>query len=446
MTASDPQGFDVTINGDLNGIPFSSASSCSIPLPEGIGTANYVVTSTSGKTASGSSTWQRDSTPPVLNIVIPLVDGRNEWYVSEVDFTANASDAISGLVSVAGSIDNGATWNSFPILLEDGVYSAAAYARDIAGNEVIENRVIRVDTVPPVSQFTSHANGQVVQGNVTLTGMVEDQTSGAANGELSLDGGSTWQVVSLGAANTWSFAWNTGEVINRQYELQIRGIDQAGNVGNAASITLVVDNRAPRVSLTDRWWIWESGQLKVSPNYFPIDRVRVTISDPQYQWPEVILNFDPEKVPDSISWDRHFADDTLAPSGWYRVIAVACDVHDLCGSDSGIIDIPFATTSTPTLIPSPTTTSTITPSATLIPTQRLAVPTSAFIVPSPEISPEPAQPTRSLPFWQLLGLLGLFLAIASASVIDPRPLALDRLGDSMNLILSQRIDLSDLND
>jgi hypothetical protein len=360
--------------------------------------------------------------------------------------TSDASDAISGLFSVAGSIDSGATWNSFPIHLADGVYTVAAYARDIAGNEVIKNKVIRIDTVPPLSQITSHTNGQVVQGNVTLSGRLEDQMSGAANAELSVDGGTTWQVISIDGGNNWSVPWSTGEVPNGQYQLQIRGIDHAGNVGNAVSITLVVDNGPPHVSLTDRWWIWESGQLKVSPNYFPIARVKVVISDPQRRWPEVILNFDPQKVPDSITWDRHFTDGTLAPSGWYRVVAIACDVHDLCGSDEGIIDIPFVATSTPSLPPSLTATSTIISSATLMPTQKPAVPTSTLAVPLPEISPVPARPTRSFPIWQLVGLLGLFLATAAASVIDPRPLALDRLRESMNLIISQRKDVSENNE
>jgi hypothetical protein len=443
LTASDPQGFDIAINGDLNGDPFSCGSFCSEALPEGVGIANYLATSKSGRMASGSSTWQRDSTPPSVAILVPSIDGRNGWYISEVVFAVNASDALSGLFSVAGSIDNGATWNSFPIHLADGVYTVATHARDIAGNEVIENTVIRIDTVPPVSQITSHTNGQVVQGNVTLSGRLEDLMSGAANAELSLDGGTTWQVISINTGNTWSVPWSTGEVPNGQYQLQIRGIDHAGNMGNAVSIALVVDNGPPHVSLTDRWWIWESGQLKVSPNYFPIARVKVIISDPQYRWPEVILNFDPEKLPGSISWDRHFADETLAPSGWYRVVAIACDAHDLCGSDEGIIDIPSVTTSPPTLTPSATATPTIIPSATLVPTQKPAIPTSTLAVPSSIIPAEPAPPARFLPLWQIIALLGLFLAIASASVTDPRPPAVYRLRESITTILNQQKDLSD---
>jgi hypothetical protein len=446
LTASDPQGFDVTINGDLNGISFTCGSACSLPLPEGVGTANYSVTSTSGRTASGSSEWQRDGTPPNLNIVLPPLDGKNGWYVSDVDVSATATDAVSGLHSLSGSMDEGTTWISFPIHLSDGVHPVLAHAQDVAGNEGLVSEAIQVDTVPPVSQFTSHSNGEVVQGSVLLTGSLEDMTSGTDGGELSIDGGNTWQTVSMDTKNTWSFTWQSNEVPNGQYTLQMRGMDQAGNVGDPASITLVVDNGPPAVSITERWWIWESGNLKVFPNHFPIASVKVTISDPQNRWPAIVMDFDPDKVPSSISWNRHFADGTLAPSGEYRVVVVACDIHDLCASDRGIIAVPFVATLTATLTPSPTATITMTPRATFTATQMPAISTSVLVVPSPEISPEPIQPTRSIPLWQLLGLLGLFLAIASASVVDPRPSAIGLLRENIKLISIQGINDSSNDD
>ena len=439
LTASDPQGFDVTINGDLNGNPFTCGSSCNLALPEGAGIANYIVTSTSGRTGSGSSTWQRDGTQPNLNIVLPPLDGRNGWYVSEVDVSATATDAVSGLYSLSGSTDEGTTWSLFPFRLTDGVHPVVAHAQDIAGNEGLVSEAIHVDTVPPVSQFTSHSNGEVVQGRVLLTGSLEDMTSGTDGGELSIDGGTTWQTVSRGTGDTWSFTWQSNEVPNGQYTLQMRGMDRAGNIGDPASITLVVDNGPPAVSITERWWIWESGLLKVSPNHFPIASVQVTIRDPQNRWPAMVLSFDPEKGTDSTSWNRRFADGTLAPSGEYPVVAVACDIHDLCGRDTGIIVIPSMATSTVTVTPSPTATPTLTPQATFTATQMPATPTPVMVVPSPEIPSEPIQARGSIPFWQLLGLLGLFLVIASASVVDPRPAALDRLRESVDQISNQNV-------
>jgi hypothetical protein len=77
------------------------------------------------------------------------------------------------------------------------------------------------------------------------------------------------------------------------------------------------------------------------------------------------------------------------------------------------------------------------PQVTFTATPIPATPTPALVASTPEISPEPNQPTRSMPFWQLIGLMGLFLVIASASVIDPRPAAIARLRENINLILSR---------
>ena len=99
----------------------------------------------------------------------------------------------------------------------------------------------------------------------------------------------------MGTGNAWSYIWHSDEVPNGEYTIQMRGMDRAGNVGDVVSVTLTVDNGPPAVSITERWWIWESGQLKVSPNHFPIASVQVTIRDPQNRWPAVVMNFDPEQ-------------------------------------------------------------------------------------------------------------------------------------------------------
>jgi hypothetical protein len=438
LTASDPQSFDVTIAGDLNGVPFTCGSVCSLPLPEGIGTAKYQVTSTSGRTASGSSTWQRDATPPNLNVILPPLDGRNGWYVSPVTLSATATDAISGLSSLHGSTDEGANWISFPIQFMDGSHRVLLHARDVAGNEVVVSRVIRVDTIDPIVQITSHSNGEVVQGDVDIAGSLDDQMSGPAGGEISLDHGVTWQAVSIGMGSTWSYIWHSNEVPNGEYILQMRGIDRAGNVGDVVSVTLTVDNGSPAVSITERWWIWESGQLKVSPNHFPIASIEVMIRDPQNRWPAVVMDLNPNRMSFPISWDRRFADGTLGLSGEYPVLAVACDVNGLCGRDTGRIVIPAMATSTATLTPSPTVTSTLTPSATPIPTEIPPLTTPVLVTPIPEKTPKPSR--ASFPLWQVLGLLGLFLVVASASVVDPRPKALNRLGETFRVMSAQAKD------
>jgi len=428
LTASDPQGLDVTINGELNGISFTCGSSCDLPLPEGTGTANYTVTSTSGRTSNGSSTWQRDVTPPDLEVSLPPVDGRNGWYVSEIDMSATAPDAISGLSSLLMSTDSGASWVTPPIHFTDGSHSVLIHARDVAGNEVMVSKVIRIDTVPPVAQITSHSNGEVVQGDVRFIGNLVDGTSGPEGGEISSDGGNTWQSVSLDTGDGWSYIWHSGEVANGEYTIQMHSRDRAGNVGYVVSVRLIVDNAPPAVSITERWWIWESGHLKISPNHFPIVSIQVTIRDPQNRWPEVRLNFDLGNNSYIVKWDRRFGDGALAPAGEYPVLAEACDVNGLCGQDVGRIVIPEMATSTATLTPSPTATSTLVPSATPTATLILPTPTLISITSIPEKTPDAVQP--SLPLWQIVGLLGLFIVIASASVVDPRPKALEKLRET----------------
>jgi carbohydrate-binding DOMON domain-containing protein len=122
------------------------------------------------------------------------------------------------------------------------------------------------------------------------------------------------------------------------------------------------------------------------------------------------------------------------------VLAEACDVNGLCGQDAGRIVIPEVATSTATLTPFPTATSTLTPSVTPIATQISPTPTFALNTPIPEETPEPTQ--SSLPLWQIIGLLGLFMVIASASLVDPRPKALKRLGETFRMMSERSKDES----
>jgi hypothetical protein len=198
----------------------------------------------------------------------------------------------------------------------------------------------------------------------------------------------------------------------------------------------------PVVSLTGHWWIWESGILHVTPKTYPIASVKLTISDPQNRWPAATLEIDPRKDSELVVWDRHFADGTLAPSGEYPVQVRVCDDHNLCANAAGRISIPDGIW--PTTMPNftPTTTSTVLPSATPTRTRILASSTPVVALPSPMPTVPTPQPTQ-WPLWQLLGLAGLMIVLASISVSDPRPLALRRLGEVMEQISNRnQIDSS----
>jgi hypothetical protein len=92
--------------------------------------------------------------------------------------------------------------------------------------------------------------------------------------------------------------------------------------------------------------------------------------------------------------------------------------------------IPLIASLTATLTPSPTMTHSMPPQMTSTVTKTLISPTPVSVTPTPETPTVP----HSLPLWQLVGLVGLFIVITSASVVDPRPAALDRLRDMFNQI------------
>ena len=189
----------------------------------------------------------------------------------------------------------------------------------------------------------------------------------------------------------------------------------------------------PSVSLTEHWWIWESGILYVTPKTYPIASVKLTISDPQDRWPAVTLEIDPRNESELVIWDRRFADGTLAPSGEYPVQVRVCDDHNLCASAVGRISVPDGVWPTMTTTLTPTSTSTALASATPTRTRIPVSPTPILIVPSPTPSTPVSHPTP-WPLWQMLGLVGLMIVIAAASVVDPRPMALRRLGEVMEQI------------
>jgi len=95
--------------------------------------------------------------------------------------------------------------------------------------------------------------------------------------------------------------------------------------------------------------------------------------------------------------------------------------------------IPFNTSSTFTVTSSTTMTVTLPARATSTPTKTRVPPTPVYVAPT---SAKPI-PAPSLPLWQMLGLVGLFIAIASASVVDPRPDALDWLRTRIEQLSNQ---------
>ncbi|HRJ57121.1 MAG TPA: Ig-like domain-containing protein [Anaerolineales bacterium] len=267
LSASDPQGANVIISGDVNGNAFacpSGQTTCSIPLPEGSGTANYKVDSATGLSASGSTTYQLDVTTPEINGNINGSSGTNGWYITQAFVTASASDSRSGLASLEMNVDNTGYTPYEDTTFSDGIHTIQYRATDNAGN-VTETALqeIKVDTTVPtlnVSMTGATGNHGWYISDVTMTPTASDPStgSGLASVEMTADGG-PWTVVTGAVTLTDGI-----------HTVQFRATDHAGNVSQTAVQQIKVDATTPSLSLnisgTRGQNDWYTSATSVTPN------------------------------------------------------------------------------------------------------------------------------------------------------------------------------------
>jgi hypothetical protein len=425
----------------------------SLVVPEGSHTVDVRARDVAGNNATENRRVQVDLTDPSLAIRPSGIAGPEAWYRSDVHIALDAADAGSGLALTEFQLDGGSwTTGSATTITQEGIHVLNVRVRDQAGRQVTAGATIQIDKTAPLSRFVSPTDGSsktVAKGTLVLSGQSADAFSGVRLVEMSFDDGKSWQELEF-ASGAWTYVWDTRRLTNGIASILVRGTDLAGYIETPRRIDVILANQPPRISVQESWLIWESGEVKVRDAGLPIDGLRVTIRDPQGRWPAVVLEYGPDNLPDSISWDRRFADSTplrggtLAPPGEYEVLVQVWDVYGNEARDSGTISIPFVSMPAPTGTPSssPSPTASVLATQTAIPTTIQTVVTGmpmATPVVILEPDPEPAvEQTTPLVFWPLVGLLGLMLALASAALSDPRPRALSRLKDTFDQIMKNK--------
>jgi len=434
--ATSGVGAGVEISMD-NGISWQSAP---ISLNDGIYRLDFRAFDIAGNEGTASLNASIDTIDPDLEFVLDGTLGTHGWYVSDVNVSAMAADNLSG-VDYSNVRADGGAW-SLEQNLSDGVHDLEAQAVDLAGHTKTISRALRIDTMSPSSLFTSHTNNEVVAGMVKVEGGSSDTLSGMFGMEISTDGGATWNAPTL-SDGSWSYDWNTTALQNDIYTVKIRGIDVAGNREFPVPLTLLVDNFPPHVKITDSWWIWESGEFIISSNNFSIGEIKVTISDPMNRWPAVKFSYDTDTTLANITWDRRFADGTLAPSGNYHATVLACDIYGNCASDRGVIKVPFLApippTATPmsTMPPTPVSTMTMPPSP--VPQVQSVIPQATNVEatqPEQEQLTVTVHPVSALQVLVVVVFIALMWALSLAALADPRPKAILAIAKT----ISQRKD------
>jgi hypothetical protein len=410
----------------------------SATVSDGIHVVDFQTSDLAGNQTLESHPLSVDTTPPTVIVTLPPPQGAAGWYTGSLEFSAEAIDALSGVQDIAYSLDGGLTWQAGPLSLVEGRYTITTRVTDRAGNVSTSMDSVDVDPTPPLSTFTSPAEGTktVIHGSFKMSGQTLDLTSGPSAAEISVDGGTTWLPLAIAGGN-WSYTWDTNAVPNGTYVILVRASDVAGNKESTAQITVLVANQGPRVNITKTWWLWEQAEVSIQGTILPVTGARITISDSQGHSRTYIFNA--SNFPSNLKWDGKWDDGLFAPPGDFAVLVTAWDAFGNTGQDIGTVRIPQPLPTPTRFQPNvPTQTSQVIPtsSATANPTlvpQKTA--TAQATAPGPVLALGPAQP-QSLPnpsafdpvyIWPFIGLVGLLAAFSSSSWSDKRPAAIHRL-------------------
>ena len=262
LSASDPQGYATTISGDIDGTPFSCAGpNCTRTLPAGNGTLHFKATAaTSGlSSATKSTTFAYDPTPPTANLALSGTLGAAGWYTSTAHASATGTDAVSGISTTQVSVDGGA-WQASANLAE-GTHTVSARAFDNAGNSTVTAaQTVKVDTTAPTvsaSVTSGTQSGGWYVTAATITANASDATSGIAQVENRVDGG-VWSAGSSATVST-----------DGVHTVDFRATDRAG-LQSTTPTSVKIDKTAPSVTITpsgtagSNGWYTSAASLAIS--------------------------------------------------------------------------------------------------------------------------------------------------------------------------------------
>ncbi|MDP9255083.1 MAG: Ig-like domain-containing protein [Actinomycetota bacterium] len=235
--------------------------------PSANGTSCYYVEGFDGVTFTESAPVRitYDTLPPTGAITSPAI-----VHTTVVALTASASDAGSGVDTVAfeRSSDGGANW--FPISTDsdgapytadwdtsDGVYLVHAVITDNLGNAsfTTPDVSLRIDRIYPTVAVTAPAASTTVHGtNVTVSASASDAGAGIASVAFFADGGGGPILLgTVSGAGPYSVSWDTTTVASPDglYSIWAVATDGATLQTTSSSITNVrVDNTSPSGSIT----------------------------------------------------------------------------------------------------------------------------------------------------------------------------------------------------
>ncbi len=183
-----------------------------------------------------------DTTPPATTCSLSGTSGENDWYISNVQVTLNASDSGgSGLKLTQYKIDDG-SWQTYsgPFTVSgDDRHTIYYKAQDKAGNWEAEKRAYAsIDTVAPTGSFTLNSDATTTPSVLVWANpSASDATSGLALMRLRDAGGewSDWR--SYASRALWQLPAVTGNSCTVETQFK----DRAGHQSAVYQASILLD-------------------------------------------------------------------------------------------------------------------------------------------------------------------------------------------------------------
>ncbi|EOW67462.1 hypothetical protein A31E_00468 [Escherichia sp. KTE159] len=288
-TAPVGQTLTLTLNGKTYTTTVQTGGSWSYTLGSADVTAladgnayviNASVSNAIGNTGSNNHTITVDLSAPAMAINIDSLQA--DTGLSASDFITSVSPVVvNGSLTAALasnetaqiSIDGGVTWITLTVTgttwryndsrtLTDGNYLYQVRVIDAAGNVgATDSQNVVIDTIAPdpavktiaisaITTDTGLITNDFVTSDTTLavSGTLGATLSAGEFAQISIDGGTTWQNLSVSGL-TWTYL-DGRTLTDGNYNYQVRVIDTAGNIGATASQIVTVDTSAPLASKT----------------------------------------------------------------------------------------------------------------------------------------------------------------------------------------------------
>ena len=332
ISATDATSGIASLVYDLNGAGWT-AYSLPLILGDGVHSLTAQATDIAGHVQTVSKTVYVDTSAPLLELYLNGGTSFLGWQATEVEISAAASDATSGLSSFEISVDGG-DWESYaaPFMLGDGSHIVEARAIDSAGNQVTLSKTVNVDTrLPGISIDLAGTAGR---GDWFVSAVVASATasapgSGVASFEYALAGGA-WQTYSV------PLQFTDGVQI-----LYLRATNNAGLIREVTQV-IKVDTLAPSILLPEVWTLEDYIYYELEDANSGLDSLRMVLEDDAERWQKAVFpqSLSGHKHAASFQWDGKWGDGNYAIPGTYYACLKVSDVAGNEGVRCATITVP----------------------------------------------------------------------------------------------------------